>query len=310
MSGLSASSFLVKGGTVAGVANSLVHEFSQRNNITLVQEVGLVLLKADIATYLASPADAAVVERNAQMVLQCLEGGWSIGQDINTVDYKKSCSLETFTRVTDKRWRGSFSSKFLPPAALAFLSGGILADFSVTALTGTGSLIYIEETLTAVASVVTLTKTPVHIISVRKKTNPVSTATTVIGDYFHQIEDGGTPVARQFTHASGATLTFQATHEATTQFTVVYTYRSTTATDGIAVIGDATRVPSTFDFVGSWLMVDAESDNALGRLIIEATDCQRTGALEIGGAGAQADETFTIGFNVNGTQPNIWINEF
>lgn len=291
-------------GATAVSATSVIHQYSQMSNVVLKKEIGYLVMNGDVQTFLG--ADVAETTRQYQAVLPCLDGKWDCSNEMQTQSYKKGCTFGEAVYQIGKTNKVSFDTRFLPPVAHAAMLGDLLASPEHVGTAGILMITSVDKTLTAGVATI-LSPVAERIISVQKISHgSTATATTAVGTRYHEV--ASLVRADDYT-LSGNILTFDAT-EANSVIRIIYTSRSATATDGLAIIENPLGLSKPFNWVGTWLMLDMDSSaRAIGRKIIEATNCQRTNSLSEGGDGAQGDHTDTIEAAVNGAR-NIYFQAF
>lgn len=289
-------------GSVSYSTTGLEAQFSNRGPISMIQEVGLMMMRGNVRTYLTG--DAATTNRMAQLEMGCLNKGFKIACEFETEERPRSCNT-TGNVILHKsgKWTGALETSQLDPVLMAMWTGATIRNPSAS----TPLTIITTETLTAVASVVTLTGTPTF----PSKFPIVSVKRTSDDELYYEGDaalapTGGAP-GTYILDTTAGTLTFAA-GDATSEFEIVYRETSTTWTDGLVLTNSLAHFPSTFDGWLSFLAID-KSTNSTGRIIAELSKAYITSPFELGGQGVRENLSKSIEFTLE-EAPTFYWEEF
>ena len=283
----------LKHGAVTYGADGLIFQGSNGTYPTLIQNLGRVFFEGSVNTLLTG--DTATTKRVVRVNLGCIVQEWSIKQALDAQSVPKSCTTGTFNYATSANWTIGLNSREINPVFLAAITGGTVENTGAAAPFTPLRLMKTETLTSSASAVLTLTSTPVAVLSVKRLSD---------GALFY--EAASTPTGLEYTLSSVTMTCENAAINQSTAFEVVYDYSSTTASHGLVQKFSGTNFPSNLSKVRLGYLAFDRNNNATGQLIVEATDLSRSGGdVGIGGT-AQDMNSIAVDFAVNGETTFFW----
>lgn len=276
---------------------------SMRGDIKLIRHIGDVWMRTRLM--IKNSADTAHSLREVDIYMGCLKNNWRLVNTLGTESIPYSCTTGKFTLPVEKNYKVIVQTRNLPPVLLAALMGMKMTDY----FDSTTEKVLVQETVTLAASVsgtpVSSSQLPLEsiisdpddllkIISVRRGKTFWHEATVADDSQRKFILD--TTAAPKLIFGTGEDSELADGEE----FTVKLQYYRTMRSGDVVLSDDGITFPELSDFVLYWL-VKAETGPSRGRrgcLIASLKNCQRTGAITIGGD-AQGISSSEIAFDVN-----------
>jgi len=277
-------------------ADALLAQVTNRATTRLIKQMGFVLIEAPVRTLLTG--DSSTTLRNVQIELGCLNNSFNMMATPSIDERLKSCENGYKALPTNMKYGVEGTITNISPELYAVMTGMTIIDPSAThpiRLIATETVTITSD----VSSALTNDADTIFVVQTVGATN----------EYFHEVDS--LTADDQFTYDSATKkLTFNTDYLAdTTQVKVVYSYESTTATDGLVLKDlEGKGMPSRFSGILTFLAVDADN-NTTGRVTVVFENAMNTAAINLGGAENQAYVEFPLSATIEGT-PDVYWEEY